>query len=527
MDFQNADPAHADFQHLEDLATAYWHSEVLFTAIDLEIFDRIENGHDRIDSLAVAAGCRPGALNRLMGALVRLELVHDIGEETDQQWCNSRTARSFLIPGSPDYLGDFLLYRRYMKPRWDALTQRVSREDRAASPTISPADDYAERTFAYVRAMDRLMVRKTDEIADLLGIEGWSGPVLDAGGGAGALGRRLARDREDCRVVLFDLPEVLEAARRVYPTPAGWERILPAAGDFRRHPFPPERFGLILMSNFLHAYGPETAESLLASAADVLKDDGLILIHDYFPDRRGRSPHKGPLYDLNMMLNTYDGQCHAADTVRGWLAGAGLPDAITRDLSTDTSVILAGKPGAWAAWGYDTHDPSDPSDPNDWPHRALKLGFDDAAFIPPGRIELAPWVRMKCRFGCDGYGKSLQCPPHAMAPETLRDLLACYSRAMIVRGSPPGKSFHNRLIDLEREAFLAGFHKALVFGAGPCPVCRVCPVGAECRHPKQARPSMEACGIDVYTTVRRAGFNLRPVGSRDGYVKYFGLLLME
>ena len=66
-----------------------------------------------------------------------------------------------------------------------------------------------------------------------------------------------------------------------------------------------------------------------------------------------------------------------------------------------------------------------------------------------------------------------------------------------------------------------------MFGAGPCPVCAECPEDGNCRHPEQARPAMEASGIDVYQTVKNAGLRLEPVTERDGYVKYFGLLLLE
>jgi uncharacterized protein (UPF0335 family) len=36
---------------------------------------------------------------------------------------------------------------------------------------------------------------------------------------------------------------------------------------------------------------------------------------------------------------------------------------------------------------------------------------------------------------------------------------------------------------------------------------------------------MEACGIDVYATARKAGFDIKPLKSRGEIPKYFGLLL--
>ena len=512
--FQDSDPAHKDFQFLEDMATAYWYSEALFAAIELELFQHIEDGHNRPDTLAGAAQCRPPELVRLMRVLVRVELV----QEFDGQWFNSQPVRTFLLPDCPDYLGDFLLYRRYMQPRWAELPRRVGREGRSQKPFLSQDDDYEVRNFHYVRSTDRLIRQKVREILPLLAQEEWNGPLLDIGGGAGTLGRELIRTRPGHEAVLFDLPEVIRAARKICPDSQDWEQIRPVGGDFRFHPFSGEQFGLIVMSNFLHAYNPDTARELLESALKLLRPDGLLLIHDYFPDRRGRSPHKGPLYDLNMMLNTYDGGCYEAARVGEWLEEAGMARITVRDLGTDTSVILANRRRPSQVYE---------SEWEDWLYTARAVGFSDARLISPDQVTVAAWAQMKCRFGCGGYGEGLQCPPYSMTYAELRPLLASYSRALMVQGSPPGKEFHKKLLELEKRAFLAGFHKALVFGAGPCPVCKTCSVEEGCRSPRLARPAMEACGIDVYETARNAGFQVRPVTEKYDYVKYFGLLLME
>lgn len=514
LPFQTADPARKNFQFLEDMATAYWYSEVLFAALDLALFDWIEQGAGRLDDLAEAAGCRPGELARLLRVLARAELVHEI----DGRWVNAPQARMFLVSGSADYMGDFLLYRRYMQPRWAALTAKMSLPERPRSKPVTAEDDYRIRNEHYVRSTDRLVCRKSLEILPILVRKPWRGPVLDVGGGAGSLGRAILSARPAEAGILFDLPEVLDAARRIYPHAGDWERIMPVAGDFRCHPFAAGSFGLVVLSNFLHAYGPGTARMLLADAAALVRPDGMILIHDYFPDRTGKNPHKGALYDLNMMLNTYDGGCHESREIVAWLENMGVTRAAVRDLDTDTSVILAG--GAPHAAGLF-------EDPDEWIYAAREAGFSRAAGIAPADIVVADWPGWKCRFGCGGYGKGLQCPPYAMPPEVLRSLLTEYSRAVLVQGSPPGKHFHRQLLALERSAFLKGFHKALAFGAGPCTVCESCPEDGVCRNPKAARPAMEACGIDVYATAHGAGWTLDPVQDRGDWVKYIGLLLLE
>ena len=318
--------------------------------------------------------------------------------------------------------------------------------------------------------------------------------------------------------LLFDLPEVIQAARQLYPDKNEWYNIQPIEGDFRTYPFPlNQKFGLVLLGNFLHAYGEWQAQELLAKALSLLSPQGIVVVHDYFPDSATSSPQKGALYDLNMMLNTYNGVCHTNEKVTGWLKQNGMVTIWQRELASDSSLIIAGGPEAQL----------EPQSNDPWPQTAKLLGFRKAVVVNTDTIVVAAWVRLKCRNGCSNYGRNLQCPPHSMQPEQMRQLLKSYQRGVLVEGVPPGKEFHERLLALERQAFLSGYHKAVAFGAGPCRVCHVCPEKGPCRNSKKARPSMEAVGVDVYETVRKAGFSIHPVLEKGGYVKYFGLLMLE
>jgi|GEM_PF-2393063 len=69
-------------------------------------------------------------------------------------------------------------------------------------------------------------------------------------------------------------------------------------------------------------------------------------------------------------------------------------------------------------------------------------------------------------------------------------------------------AYLDMLVNLEGELFKDGFYKAFVMLAGPCVLCRECGLkeNAPCRFPAKMRPSMEACGIDVYQTASNNGF---------------------
>ncbi|MEW5767826.1 MAG: DUF2284 domain-containing protein [bacterium] len=157
---------------------------------------------------------------------------------------------------------------------------------------------------------------------------------------------------------------------------------------------------------------------------------------------------------------------------------------------------------------------------------ALKLGAEQAKIISPQSVVTAQWVRWKCQYGCEYFNRCLTCPPFSPTPSQTREMLAPYQQGILFSSS---QSFTVRYLAgaLEREVFLAGYYATFALGAGPCHLCEECDPNKPCLHPYQARPSMEACGIDVFATVRNNGLALEVLRETKEPGKYFGLLLLE
>jgi len=159
--------------------------------------------------------------------------------------------------------------------------------------------------------------------------------------------------------------------------------------------------------------------------------------------------------------------------------------------------------------------------------RAVELGALAAKPVPPSDVVTGEWVRLKCQFGCDGYGQSLKCPPHSPPPATTRKALDDYDTAILLHLPKDWRQMQKIVATLESEAFFMGYHKAFALGAGPCSLCDTCDLTYPCKHHKEARPSMEACGIDVYRTARNAGLPIEVARDRDCATNYYGLLLVR
>lgn len=174
---------------------------------------------------------------------------------------------------------------------------------------------------------------------------------------------------------------------------------------------------------------------------------------------------------------------------------------------------------------------------------ASVYGASKVAPIPTYNVIVDPRVNFKCRVPlCENYGRSHICPPRVMAGEEFAKVLARYSFAILVQVSQPAleagpdrqklaneqvRRLNEVIAKLERDAMLMGHRFAAGLGGGPCPLCEECSAvhDEHCRHPFQARPSMEALGIDVIKTAENAGMPI-DLPPKDTYV-WTGLLLLD
>ena len=167
----------------------------------------------------------------------------------------------------------------------------------------------------------------------------------------------------------------------------------------------------------------------------------------------------------------------------------------------------------------------------------------DAVSLPASSVVTAEWVRMKCYFGCKGFGRRFGCPPYSPTPEQTAKVLSEFSTALLIRfDGDVGETDPKRYVshetthhvqkmtyEMEKTAFEDGFYKVLCYAGHQCGWCASCAAkepGAkesDCRFRHKMRPSMEASGIDVYATCKNAGWDLDVIKCSER--KEGGLLL--
>lgn len=510
MEYDAQDPGP---QYLEDLATGYWFSEVLFTAVELDLFSRLDPGGAGPEELSSGLGMNPDALRRFLSALAALGLVTEYGGK----YFNAALSGKYLVRGKKAFQGDSILWRKCLRPYWAGLGDCIRT---GRKTTYGNTDDTAgqyELLRRYIRGMDSIAWTKAGEVVSCFGSIPGKGRLLDAGAGSGAFSAAFLTRHPGMHATLFDLPHVLEFTRELMSERGIVGNAAYCGGNvLESWPMPQKAFDLVLLSNIIHAYSEKELPHILAEAAGAVTDGGILLIHDFFA---GHCPAKAALTDLNMLVNTYNGRVFSSSLLEGKLGGLGFRNILFVPLKTDTALLFASRsPEGLGVLETDAYDRLVP--------KVQALGFSRVRRMKAEDVVVADWAGLKCRFGCGRHG-SPHCPPNSPDPEKTRAVLKGFHSVLLLEGEPPTREFQLKVLQAERTAYLNGFHKAFSYWSGPCSLCDACVTDGKCRNTAMARPSMEGSGIDVFATAGRAGAALRPVTDKTGFVKYFGLLLLE
>lgn len=158
--------------------------------------------------------------------------------------------------------------------------------------------------------------------------------MLDVGGGPGHMTRAFAE--RGVAATLYDTEEIIQYVVDAY----GLDEVsglTTAVGDFRTDPLPEGPFDIVLISNVLHIYPPDTNRALLARAAEVVPSGGMIAIGEFL---RGRS-RKAARFGVQMLVKSDGGDAYTEEEITEWLTDAGFSDAEVADLDPDRQLLTA------------------------------------------------------------------------------------------------------------------------------------------------------------------------------------------
>ena len=316
---------------------AYQETEALYAAIQLDLFTAIDEGAR--DPKAIAAKCQSSE----RGIRILCDYLTIIGFLTKQNGSYALTpdTATFLSRKSPANLSaaiGFLHSPMITEPARHA-TEAV-RKGGTAMPQHGTMAPEHPMWVDFAHSMAPMMMMPAQAIAGILGAENraeWN--VLDIAAGHGMFGIMLARLNPNARVHALDWPQVLEVAQ---------QNAGKAGVASRYHTIPGSVFDVelgkdydvVLLTNFLHHFNPETNENLLRKVRSSMKSGGRAVILEFIPNEDRVSPPGAAAFSLMMLLGTDAGDAYTQPELERMLANSGFSGTTRHQLPGGIQSVL-------------------------------------------------------------------------------------------------------------------------------------------------------------------------------------------
>jgi hypothetical protein len=319
-------------------------AQAAYVAAELSLADHLAAGPKQASELARVTGCHPASLQRLLRALVTLEICD---ERTDGAFALGRSGSALCSDSSDSLQARLLWFGRNQWAVWGQLLQTV-RTGESARKRMTGRDGFTllELDESKASAFNKAMVQRTravaKEVARQIDLSG-GGTVVDVGGGHGVLLEAVLRANPGARGVLFDRPYAMNGARTLLDEAGIADRCELVSGDFFYSL--PTGADVYLLKNIIHDWDDERALRILCNCCVAMPDGSrMLLIEHVLPDRLEPSASHRAIVntDLAMMLGP-GGMERNKDAFRDLLERSGFVLAGVKPIGSGYSILEARK----------------------------------------------------------------------------------------------------------------------------------------------------------------------------------------
>jgi len=308
---------------LLQLVTGYWVSQAIYVAAKLGIADLLKDGPKSSDELAQATGTHARSLYRLLRALASVGVF---AEAEDGRFGLTPLGECLQtgIPGSVRALTMMTSSEGWYRA-WGDLLHSVRTGETAFNHVFGMdlwqyAAQNPEAAALVTEAMAEFTTQVSTAVVTAYDFSRFS-KIVDVGGGNGTLLLSILQANPQMSGVLFDLPYVVEDARKHIAATDLTGRCEVVAGDFFASV--PSGGDAYILKNIIHGWDDEHALKILQNCHRAMAENGkLLLVEGVIPP--GNEPFRGKLVDLHMLVIAGGGGCERTEAeYRALFAAAG------------------------------------------------------------------------------------------------------------------------------------------------------------------------------------------------------------
>jgi demethylspheroidene O-methyltransferase len=321
---------------LFDLCAGFIYSQVLLACVELRLFEILAEGPRTAEQLAARVDLPQEAMLRLLDAAVSLRLVSRRG--SGRYGLGDLGAALLGNPAVPAMVAHHrLVYADLADPvallRGAAGSRGLNHFWSYASGE-RPDTLEADAVAPYTTLMAASQPLVAAEVLDAYRLDRHR-CLLDVGGGNGAFLTAVAARAPDLRLMLFDLPGVVEHARANLAAVGLAERTTLVGGDFHTDPVPGGA-DVVSLVRIVHDHDDAAALALLRAVHAALPPGGTLLLAEPMAGTRGAEPI-GDAYFGFYLLAMGQGRARSAARLQEMLALAGFRSS--RPVPTQTPLL--------------------------------------------------------------------------------------------------------------------------------------------------------------------------------------------
>ena len=328
-------PSDNSYSTFCDLTSGYRMFCVITEALRSGVIDLLEDRDRTLEELLEATALLPEEGRRFIALLVNVGLL----EQYDGRLYLSRFSRSYLSRSSAASQRHVLEFEPLLMEKWRQLGA-VLHEGQGAQIREQSPDEFRERLQLFQQAMTEAAQVRSRELWDALTDLPERGTIIDIGAGEGTYLREFLAQHPMWQGIACDLPDVCSRVA-AGPVPDNLtihpcnildrQELAGLVASYRA------QADLLLFSNICHCYGPGENESLLQQAGALLAEEGLLIVHDFYRDANSA----GALYDLHMLVNTWNGRSYTTAEIAALLQGAGFGHNVVIELPSRSLAMVA------------------------------------------------------------------------------------------------------------------------------------------------------------------------------------------